>query len=164
MIILGIDPGTAKTGFGVIAAGAGTCRVLDFGCITTPAGTPKERRLRSIYLAIQDLIRQHRPEIVSVEALFFSKNVKTAMAVGESRGVVLLCAAQANLPIAEYTPMQVKEAISGYGKATKRQMQTMVQLALSMEDPPRHDDAADALAVAFCHWSSQELGLPQAAV
>ena len=158
MIILGIDPGTATTGYGLITEDeAGAARLIRCGVVTTEPGVPMPERLLAIHRAVAELIRAHAPAAVAVEALFFGRNVTTALTVGQARGVVLLAAAQAGLPIYEYKPAEVKQALSGYGGADKRQMQEMVRLLLGLEEIPRPDDAADAVAVAICHLHSQRL-------
>lgn len=154
MIVLGIDPGTATTGFGVIegppGAGAGV-RLVDYGTIRTAAGTAMPERLAEIHAGLRDLIAQHRPAAMAVEELFFSNNATTALSVGQARGVILLAGAQAGLAIFEYKPMQVKLALTGYGGADKRQVQDMLRMVLSLDRIPRPDDAADAIAIAVCH-------------
>lgn len=150
MIVLGIDPGTARTGYGIVAREGSTLRVVDYGCFETIADRSAGERLLLIRDALGDLIETHRPEAMGVERLFFNKNVQTAFAVGQARGVVLLVAAEHGLPVYEYGPHEVKLAVTGYGRATKEQVQRMVQLVLSMAELPRPDDAADALAVAVC--------------
>jgi len=148
--IIGIDPGTALLGFGVIDA-ADDPELVDFGAVETVVGVPMPDRLLFLYDAITKLIAQYQPDVMSVEQLFFARNVTTAITVGQARGVALLAAAQAKLGVVEYTPSQVKHAIAGYGKADKQQMQEMVRILLGMEYAPQPDDAADALAVALCH-------------
>ncbi len=150
MIVLGIDPGTARLGYGVIERQGSTLTMLDYGCFETVNDRPLAGRLLLIHEALTDLIESHRPETVGVERLFFNKNVQTAMAVGQARGVVLLAAAQHGLPVMEYGPHEVKLAVTGYGRSPKDQVQRMVQMVLSMPELPRPDDAADALAVAVC--------------
>lgn len=150
MIALGIDPGTARLGYGVIESEP-TPRAIDFGIISTGAELAMADRLLRIHHAVGELIDSHRPEAVAVELLFFARNVTTAMAVGQARGVVLLAAAQRGVPIAEYAPSEVKQAVAGYGKADKHQMQEMVRIILALEAAPTPDDAADALAIAICH-------------
>jgi crossover junction endodeoxyribonuclease RuvC len=150
MIVLGIDPGTARLGYGIVERQGSQLTMLDYGCLETVNDRPLEQRLFLIHEGIDDLIGTYRPEAVGVERLFFNKNVQTAMAVGQARGVVLLTAAQHGLPVLEYGPHEVKMAVTGYGRAPKDQVQRMVQLVLSMEQLPRPDDAADALAVAIC--------------
>jgi crossover junction endodeoxyribonuclease RuvC len=156
MIILGIDPGTATTGYGVIDFDKNVTKLLDYGCILTKAGLALEVRLEQIHDELTQIIRQWQPEEVAVEELFFSNNAKTAMSVGQARGVILLTAKKAGLTISEYTPMQVKNAICGYGGADKKQVQKMVQMLLKLSEFPSPDDAADALAIAICHASSRK--------
>jgi crossover junction endodeoxyribonuclease RuvC len=150
MITIGIDPGTARLGFGIIS-GADPPRAIDFGVIETAAATTMPERLAALFDAVNDLLERHRPEALAVEQLFFARNVTTAMTVGQARGVVLLAAARAGIRVAEYTPSEVKQAVAGYGKADKFQMQEMVRLLLGLDHVPHPDDAADALAVALCH-------------
>lgn len=152
MRVLGIDPGLATTGYGIIRVDRNDAyHCLQYGIITTAAGLPDADRLQEIYTRITELIQQHPPDSCAVEKLFFQKNVKTALSVGQARGVVLLTLAQAALPVNEYTPNEVKQSVCGYGNAGKRQVQRMVQTLLHLEDLPKPDDAADALAVAICH-------------
>jgi crossover junction endodeoxyribonuclease RuvC len=151
--IIGIDPGTARLGFGIIDAGDGYAAV-DYGTIETSAKVAMAQRLLELYEALTHLITTHSPESMAIEQLFFSRNVTTAIAVGQARGVALLAAAQAGIPVTEYTPAEVKQAISGYGNADKQQVQFMVQLLLELDTVPYPDDAADALAVALCHDQS----------
>ncbi len=152
MRVLGIDPGTATTGLGLIAEDhPGQYSVLDVRVITTPAGLPAPERLIQIYQQIQDYILLHQPEAAAVEKLFFQRNVTSAFAVGQARGVVILALAQAGVPIFEYTPLEVKQAVTGYGAADKKQVQQMVKILLNLEFTPKPDDAADALAIAICH-------------
>jgi len=148
--IIGIDPGTALLGFGVIDADNDP-ELVDFGAVETVVGVPMPDRLLFLYDAITALIARYQPDVMSIEQLFFARNVTTAITVGQARGVALLAAAQAKLVVVEYTPSQVKHAIAGYGKADKQQMQEMVRILLGMEYVPHPDDAADALAVALCH-------------
>ena len=150
MITLGIDPGTARLGYGVVATDPEP-RALGFGVVETPSAQPMPERLATLFDAVVALIADHRPETLAVEQLFFARNVTTAMTVGQARGVVLLAAARARVAVVEYTPAEVKQAIVGYGKADKPQMQEMVRLILGLEYPPQPDDAADALAIALCH-------------
>ena len=158
MIVLGIDPGTAKTGFGLVEEdAAGEAKLIRYGVILTPAGGPMPERLRSIYQDVTALIRAAAPESVAVEELFFSRNVTSALSVGQARGVVLLAAAQAGLTVYEYKPNEVKQALVGYGNADKKQIQEMLRIMLRLEDIPRPDDAADAVAVAVCHLHSMRL-------
>jgi crossover junction endodeoxyribonuclease RuvC len=151
--ILGIDPGTARLGYGVVDADDRYV-AIDYGTIETAAANPMHHRLLELHTALGDLIERHNPEAMAIEQLFFSRNVTTAIAVGQARGVALLIAAQAGISVTEYTPAEVKQAISGYGNADKQQVQAMVQLLLELENPPHQDDAADALAVALCHRQS----------
>lgn len=153
MRILGIDPGTATTGFGVIDYVKKEPKVVDFGVITTPAKQPLASRLDTIFTEINQLITQHRPDAMAVEHLYFASNVTTAMSVSQARGVALLAAARNDLSVAEYTPLEIKQATTGYGRAEKRQMQEMVKTLLGLTSIPRPDDAADALAIAICHTS-----------
>jgi len=155
MLVLGIDPGTATTGYGLVRqAEDGSLQAVAHGAILTPAKTPMPNRLDSLYTQLKEIILLHRPDCAAVEKLFFSKNVKTAISVGQGRGVVLLALAQADLPIGEYTPNEIKQAVTGYGSAGKAQMQEMVRLLLGLDEQPKPDDAADALAVAICHLHS----------
>jgi len=149
-IILGIDPGTAITGFGVIEVAGQTLRLIRYGCITTPAGVAHAQRLLFIYTELKKIIVAHKPDAVAVEKLFFYSNAKTASAVSEARGVVSLAVAQAKLPLYEFTPLQVKQAVSAYGRADKKQVQRMVMMILKLKEIPKPDDAADALSVAIC--------------
>ena len=150
MIVLGVDPGTARLGWAVVDDEP-DLRPIDFGLITTQPTTAMPVRLRDIHLEIATLIDRYRPEVVVVEQLFFARNVTTALAVGQARGVVLLAAAQRDVDVAEYTPSEVKQAVVGYGKADKPQMQEMVRLILGLDRVPSPDDVADALALAVCH-------------
>lgn len=150
MLSLGIDPGTATIGYGLVKEeNDGSLRAIDYGTISTPAHTPMWERLNTIYEAITRLVNQHQPDRAAVEELFFARNVTTAITVAQGRGVILLALARLNLPIAEYKPNQVKQSISGYGGAKKPQMQEMTRILLGLDVIPRPDDAADALAVAI---------------
>lgn len=151
MRILGIDPGTGILGFGVIDVQGKNVQMVDAGVIRTPVKEDDAVRLLTIYEELSDIIAQNNPQIMSVEKLFFARNVTTAMTVSQARGVVLLCAKQADMDIFEYTPMQIKQAITGYGKADKKQMQEMVRVLLKLQDIPKPDDCADALAAALTH-------------
>lgn len=154
MRILGIDPGVATIGFGVIEADRANVRLLQYGVITTPAGLPLSNRLYQISMDMSQLLTQFKPQEMAVEELFFSKNITTGIAVAHGRGVILLEAERAGVPVFEYTPMQVKQAVVGYGGAEKRQVMLMTQRLLKMKSIPRPDDAADALAIAICHGRS----------
>ena len=162
MIILGIDPGIAIVGFGVIEHVSNRFRVIDYGAITSPAHTPTVDRLNKVYNDLNEIIEKHRPDAMSIEELFFNTNSKTAITVAEARGVLLLSAYRHNIEIAEYTPLQVKQAVTGYGRADKQQVQQMTKALLNLEKVPKPDDTADALALAICHAhsaSSQRLNL-----
>ncbi len=150
MIVLGIDPGTAALGYGLIDLQSGRLRSVDFGCLVTSADLPLGDRLEAIHTCVADLIRRHQPGLMGVERLFFSRNVQTAFAVGQARGVVLLAAAQAKIPVREATPNEVKLAVAGSGSADKLQVQQMVAAILGLAALPQPDDAADALAMAIC--------------
>ena len=154
MRILGIDPGVATIGFGLIEAEGGRQQMLRYGAITTPAGLPLATRLVQIADDMEELLRQFQPEEISIEELFFSKNITTGIAVAHARGVILCAAERAQIPIYEYTPMQVKQAVVGYGLAEKRQVMDMTRRLLKLKAVPRPDDAADALALAICHARS----------
>ena len=158
MVILGIDPGYAIVGFGVMETVGNRFRLLTYGAITTPAGLPLPDRLQEIYEGVGQILQRYHPDEVAIEELFFSKNITTGIAVGEGRGVILLACKQAGLPIYEYTPMQVKQAVSGYGNATKPQVMEMTRRLLGMEKVARPDDAADALAIAICHANMKRTG------
>lgn len=153
MIIIGIDPGTATTGFGIIdykETAQQQLSCLKYGVIETPAGMETAERLNIINLDLRRIIDDFQPEIIAVESLYFFKNVKTVMPVSQARGVILLTAFQKKIPITEYTPLQAKTAVTGYGRATKNQVQQMVKNLLTLEKIPKPDDAADALAIAIC--------------
>ncbi len=152
--MLGVDPGTAITGYGMVRLAGGVVEPVIYGVITTPASLPLPVRLQHLYRQLQTLIDAHHPTEASVEELFFARNTRTALSVGHARGVILLALADADLPTYEYTPLQVKQAITGYGRAGKEQMQQMVRLLLRLEAIPQPDDVADALAVAICHAHS----------
>lgn len=151
MRILGIDPGTGITGFGVIEASRSEYTLVDAGVIRTEPNSPQAGRLKIIYENLQEIIDEHRPEVVSVEKLFFAQNVTTAISVSQARGVVLLTAVNAGAEVAEYTPLQIKQALTGYGRASKSQIQEMVRVLLKLKSVPKPDDCADALAAAICH-------------
>ena len=154
MRILGIDPGVATIGFGLVEASRACVKLLQYGVITTPAGLPLSTRLHQISQDLSQLLQTFRPDEAAVEELFFSKNITTGIAVAHGRGVILLEVERAGVPVYEYTPMQVKQAVAGYGGADKRQVMLMTQRLLNMKEIPRPDDAADALAIAICHARS----------
>jgi len=151
MRIIGIDPGTGILGFGVVDIVNGKMKLVDAGVITTPAHTDHAERLEDIYDSLTEIIAASKPNQMSIEKLFFAKNVTTAMTVAEARGVAILAGKKAKLPIAEYTPMQIKQTLTGYGKADKKQVQEMVRLQLGLAEVPKPDDCADALAAAITH-------------
>jgi crossover junction endodeoxyribonuclease RuvC len=152
MVVIGIDPGTATTGYGIIREhNGGQLDVIDYGVILTPAHQPMHERLLELYQRLNEILILHRPESGAVEKLFFQRNVRTAISVGQGRGVVLLALAKQGLQVAEYTPLEVKQAVVGYGGADKKQVQEMVRMLLELESNPEPDDAADALAIAICH-------------
>lgn len=158
MIILGIDPGTAITGYGVISQQGNHIKKVCFGAIRTGSQLPMAKRLSLIYDELRQLICEYQPDVVAIEELFFNKNTRTALAVGQARGVILLAAATSGMEIAEYTPLQVKQAVVGYGRAEKAQIQEMVRMLLCLNEIPKPDDAADALAIAICHAHSRKMG------
>ncbi len=162
MIVLGIDPGTAALGYGIVERSGGRLREVDHGCLTTSADLGLPERLLAIHTLVDDLLALHQPDVIAVERLFFSKNVQTAFAVGQARGVVLLAAAQHGTPVREATPSEVKSAITGYGAAEKDQVARMVQLVLGMGELPRPDDAADALAIATWAANTERVGAERA--
>ena len=151
MRIIGIDPGTGILGFGVIEVTKGKMKLVDAGVITTPAHTPHDERLEDIYDNLTDIIAETKPDFMSIEKLFFAQNVTTAMTVAQARGVAMLAGRKGKLPIAEYTPQQIKQSLTGYGKADKKQVQEMVKLQLGLTEVPKPDDCADALAAAITH-------------
>ena len=156
MIILGIDPGTATTGFGIINKTKDGVKVIDYGCITTTSDLNHGDRLKIINNELNKLIKKHQPKVMAVESLFFFKNLKTVMPVSQAKGVILLTAAKKKIPVHEFTPLQVKMAITGYGRAEKKQVQKMIQAMLNLEEKPkdknkRKDDAFDALGIALCY-------------
>ena len=154
MRILGIDPGIAIVGFGVVDKNGNRYSTVEYGAITTPAHTPLENRLKTIYDEMTLLFANFRPDAISVEELFFNSNAKTAIAVGQARGVIILSAVENGVPIYEYTPLQVKQALTGYGRASKMQIQQMMRTMLGLSEIPKPDDVADALAIAVCHGNS----------
>jgi len=151
MRILGLDPGTATTGYGIIDTTDGHLQVVAYGVVLTPAGDPAPERLQSIFRQMNALLAEYRPDTAGVEQLFFGRNITTAIAVGQARGVLLLALAEAGVPVSEYSPPKVKEAVTGYGKAEKAQVQLMVRHLLDLAETPHPDDAADALAIAIAH-------------
>lgn len=157
MRVLGIDPGTATTGYSVVEETEEGLRALAYGVVTTPPDLPLPQRLQTIYRELRRLVREWQPDAAAVEELYFNVNVRTAMSVGQARGVALLALADEGLTIAEYSPGEVKQALTGYGGAEKRQMQEMVRMLLGLPAIPHPDDAADALAVAVCHLHSARL-------
>ena len=152
MRIIGIDPGTGILGFGVIDVDGNSARMVDAGVIKTPAHTPLDERLEDIYDSLTEIIAATNPTVMSIEKLFFAKNVTTAMSVSHARGVAMLTGRKAKLEIAEYTPMQIKQTLTGYGKADKKQVQEMVRMQLGLREVPKPDDCADALAAAITHY------------
>ncbi|MBQ7384417.1 MAG: crossover junction endodeoxyribonuclease RuvC [Clostridia bacterium] len=161
MIILGIDPGLAIVGWGVIDYRGSHFEVLGYGSIQTPAGMPTEQRLCAIYDDLKEIIEKYKPEQMAVEELFFNTNQTTGIRVAEARGVILLVATRLGVPVFEYTPLQVKQAVVGYGRAEKKQVITMVTTFLGLKKPPKPDDTADALAIAVCHAHSGASRLAQ---
>jgi len=159
MLTLGVDPGTATTGYGLVSGTGDRLSLIECGVVATLAEEALPRRLQTIYAGLTSIIRRYHPEAAAVEELFFSRNARTALAVGQARGVALLAAAHAGLPVYEYTPLQVKQAVAGYGRADKEQVQAMVRVLLGLDHIPQPDDAADAVAIAICHLFS--FGLQQ---
>ena len=151
MRIIGIDPGTGILGFGVVDFRNGKSKMVTAGVVTTPAHTPIDVRLEDIYDSLTEIIAETKPDVMSIEKLFFGQNVTTAMSVAQARGVAMLAGRKGGLPIAEYTPMQIKQTLTGYGKADKKQMQEMVRMHLGLREVPKPDDCADALAAAITH-------------
>ncbi|MGI6574611.1 MAG: crossover junction endodeoxyribonuclease RuvC [bacterium] len=151
MFILGIDPGIAITGYGIIEVMGHKFRAIDYGCIKTATRHEDTQRLLELHTQLGELIVNYQPSVMAVEEIFFNKNTRTAMSVGQARGVALLTAARFDLDVVEYTPLQVKQGIVGYGRANKQQVQEMVKVLLGLEQIPQPDDAADALAIAICH-------------
>ncbi|MFZ6019301.1 MAG: crossover junction endodeoxyribonuclease RuvC [Chloroflexota bacterium] len=154
MLVVGIDPGVATTGFGVVRDTVNGILLVDYGVVTTPPNLVLAQRLLLLHQELEKIIQLHRPESAAVEKLFFQKNVTTAIAVGQARGVALLTMAENQIEVSEYTPLEVKQAVAGYGSADKKQVQYMVKAILNMEVIPTPDDAADALAIAICHLHS----------
>ncbi len=156
MKILGIDPGIGRCGFAVLEKNGQSLKVIDFGCIETKAREDKEKRLEKVYGEVFEIIKRHKPDVMAIEELFFGNNAKTAFMVGEARGVILLSASQNNLAVSIYNPMEVKVALTGYGKAQKQQVGQMVKALLKLKEIPKPDDTADALAVAITHAFSKK--------
>ena len=160
-LVLGIDPGTATTGYGLVRDREdGSLEPVIFGTIKTPAGVPAHQRLSVLFHQINEILLLHRPNSCAVEKLFFQRNISTAIAVGQARGVLMLAISEAGLDMAEYTPNEVKQAVAGYGSAGKKQVQEMVRVLLSLPEIPTPDDAADALAIAITHLNTQKYGEP----
>lgn len=157
MIIIGIDPGYAIVGIGVVEYAGNKFRTLEYNTITTPAGMNTVARLKKIYDEMELYIEKYKPDCISIEELFFNSNQKTAINVAQARGVLLVAAANHNIPISEYTPLQVKQSVTGYGRAQKQQIQQMVKMILGLNAIPKPDDAADALALAICHAHSNKM-------
>jgi crossover junction endodeoxyribonuclease RuvC len=152
MRIIGVDPGTGILGFGVVDFINGNMKMIDAGVISTPAHTPLDVRLEDIYDGLTEIIAATKPDSMSIEKLFFAQNVTTAISVSHARGVAMLAGRKGGLPIAEYTPLQIKQTVTGYGKADKKQVQEMVRIQLGLKDIPKPDDCADALAAAITHY------------
>lgn len=161
MTVIGIDPGYAIVGYGVVEYKSNHFRMLDFGAITTEAHTPFNLRLLQIYNELCILLERSKPEALAIEKLFFNTNQKTAIDVAQARGVIVLAAQQKNIPIFEYTPLQVKQSVVGYGRAEKKQVQEMTRIMLNLEKIPKPDDAADALAMAICHCHTSGSAISQ---
>jgi crossover junction endodeoxyribonuclease RuvC len=158
MLVIGIDPGTAITGFGLVQENPdGSLTAVTYGVIQTAADVDMPQRLLELHRALKEILLLYQPESGAVEKLFFQRNVRTALSVGQARGVVLLSLSEQHLPVAEYTPLEVKQAVTGYGGADKNQVQQMVRALLGLDDVPRPDDAADALAVAICHLHTSKV-------
>ncbi len=158
MRIIGIDPGTGILGFGVIDVVGGKAKMVDAGVIRTPAHTPLDERLEDIFDSLTEIIKETKPSVMSIEKLFFARNVTTAMSVSHARGVAMLTGRKAKLEIAEYTPMQIKQTLTGYGKADKKQVQEMVRMHLGLREVPKPDDCADALAAAITYSMMSRVG------
>jgi crossover junction endodeoxyribonuclease RuvC len=157
MLVLGLDPGLATMGYGLVAGDGQKLEPVAYGAVHTSAKASTADRLMQLHEELRGILERYDPDVAAMEELFFSNNARTAIVVGEARGVLLLTLAEAELPIAEYTPLQVKQAITGYGQADKSQIQQMVRLLLNLADIPRPDDAADALAISICHHHSARL-------
>jgi len=158
--VLGIDPGTAATGYGVVESDGSSLHAIEFGVVRTESTAPFAERLADIYRELSEIIRRTQPDAVSIEKLFFNTNITSALSVGQARGVAALAAAHASLEVSEFGPLEVKEAVVGYGKADKSQVQEMVRVLLGLDDIPRPDDAADGLAIAICRLHRRELTVP----
>lgn len=158
MRVLGIDPGIAIMGYGVVEDQKNSLMVIDYGVVTTPSDMDTPKRLLRIFESTVELIEKFSPDVVAIEELFFNKNVKTALIIGHARGAAVVAGAKMGLDIFEYTPLQVKQAVVGYGRAEKHQVQQMVKLLLNLREIPKPDDAADALAIAICHLNSSQMG------
>jgi len=158
MIIMGIDPGFAITGYGIVKYEGNKFSVIDYGAITTEASMKLPQRLLMLSNKLDELIARYKPDAISIEELFFNKNIKTALTVGHGRGVAVLSAAKSGIDVYEYTPLQVKQAVVGYGRAEKSQIQQMIKVILNLDEIPKPDDVADALAVAICHAHSYRMG------
>ncbi len=154
MIILGVDPGIAIVGYSIVECNGNNVKAIDYGCIRTKSDLLFPDRIKIIYDRLTEIIKEYRPSDLAIEELFFNKNVKTAITVGQARGVEILAGVNQNLDIYEYTPLQIKQAVVGYGRADKNQVQEMVKILLNLEEKPKPDDVADALAVAICHGAS----------
>ncbi len=157
MIIIGIDPGYAIVGVGVVEHIGNKFRTIDYGAITTPAGMPTTERLNKIFHEMVAYIEKYKPDAVAIEELFFNSNQKTAITVAQARGALLVAATSSGVPVYEYTPLQVKQSVTGYGRADKSQIQQMVKMMLGLTKIPKPDDAADALAIAICHAHSDKM-------
>ena len=158
MLVIGIDPGTAITGYGIVREnGDGSLSLVKYGVLRTSSQTPMPERLHALSIQLEQILSREGPQAAAVEILFFQRNVRTAMAVGQSRGVVLNCLAACGISVSEYTPLEIKQAVTGFGQATKSQVQEMVRVLLQLASAPRPDDAADALAAAICHIHSYRL-------
>lgn len=157
MIILGIDPGTAATGYGVIEQNGDNVNLIKFGCIKTTPQTEKKERFKIIYDNLLSLIDEYCPDVLAVELLFFNKNTKTALSIGEVRGIIFLACAVKNIKLFEYTPLEVKNTLAGYGRADKNQIKQMIQMQFDLPKPPTPDDAADAVAIALCHLANEKI-------
>jgi len=154
-ILLGIDPGLAKTGFGIVGEQGNRLKCYSYGIIKTHSNEEMSKRLLALYQKMQELVQKYSPREMVLEKIFFSRNVKTAFQVGQARGVVILTAAQNDIPVFEYTPLEIKKAITGYGQAEKKQVQTLVKSILNLKEKPHPDDASDALGAAICHIQTQ---------